>query len=58
MIKEIFSAVSLREVIRQNSKRTFFAEMPDEGVVMDMDTVEDYERITGKAGKKLHAGIF
>lgn len=58
VIKEIFSAVSLREVIRQNSGKTFFAEMPDEGVVMDMDTTEDYEKIIDKLGKKLHTVFF
>ncbi|MBI5640879.1 MAG: nucleotidyltransferase family protein [Nitrospirae bacterium] len=48
MIKEIYSAITLRELISSNPDQTLFADVADEGVILDMDTEEDYRIIVEK----------
>ncbi len=50
VIHEIYTSANLREIIRKDPKRVKLVEVSDEGVVMDMDTREDYLAIVGKMG--------
>lgn len=45
LIREIFSAPSMREIISRNAERVLQVDVPDEGVVLDMDTDDDYRRV-------------
>jgi CTP:molybdopterin cytidylyltransferase MocA len=45
IIAEIFLKNSLREVIDGNAGKICYLDVKDEGVLLDMDTTEDYERI-------------
>jgi CTP:molybdopterin cytidylyltransferase MocA len=44
-IEDIFSVETLRDVIASRSGRVRTVDVDDEGVVLDLDTTEDYERI-------------
>lgn len=46
---EIFMDLTLRDIIRKNPDRIRLVEVPDEGVVIDIDTMEDYRKICGRA---------
>jgi CTP:molybdopterin cytidylyltransferase MocA len=48
VIEEVFSGDNLRDVIRRDFGRIRIIEVGDEGVVLDMDTREDYENIVQK----------
>jgi molybdenum cofactor cytidylyltransferase len=50
ILKEIFSGVTLRDIVRRDQERVRVIEVPDEGVVLDMDTREDYEQVLKRAG--------
>jgi molybdenum cofactor cytidylyltransferase len=50
ILKEIFSDVTLRDIVRRDQGRVLVIEVPDEGVVLDMDTREDYEQVLKRAG--------
>ena len=50
VIHEIFTSANLREIIRKDPRRVKLVEVRDEGVIMDMDTKEDYLAIIGKMG--------
>jgi CTP:molybdopterin cytidylyltransferase MocA len=45
IIKEIFLKNSLREVIDDNEGKIRYLDVKDEGVLLDMDTTEDYAQI-------------
>ncbi len=45
LLDEIFSGGTLRNIIDRHSQRVRMIEVPDEGVILDMDTREDYENI-------------
>jgi molybdenum cofactor cytidylyltransferase len=45
IIKEIFLKNSLREVVDDNEGKIRYLDVKDEGVLLDMDTTEDYERV-------------
>jgi len=45
VIEEVFSGGNLRDVIRKDPARVRIIDVGDEGVVLDMDTREDYEKI-------------
>lgn len=45
----LFKGLSLRDIILEHPKFIRTVEVPDEGVVIDIDTMEDYRRICGKA---------
>ncbi len=47
-IQEIFAGANLREIIKSDPDRVKLVEVHDEGVIMDMDTREDYLRIMRK----------
>lgn len=44
-IQEVFNGITLRDVISRHAGRVHAEDVTDEGVVLDMDTPEDYERI-------------
>jgi len=48
VIGEIFSGVDLREILRKDPDRVKYVAVADEGVILDMDTAEDYQRIYEK----------
>jgi molybdenum cofactor cytidylyltransferase len=48
VIHEIFTSANLREIIRKDPGRVKLIEVRDEGVIIDMDTKEDYLAIIGK----------
>jgi len=43
--REVFSGLTLRDVLAKHADRITAADVDDEGVVLDMDTKEDYERM-------------
>jgi molybdenum cofactor cytidylyltransferase len=45
LIQGIASAGSLRDIISGNPGLVLFFDVPDEGVLLDMDTEEDYRRL-------------
>jgi CTP:molybdopterin cytidylyltransferase MocA len=46
VVEEIFSSgLTLRDLIKGKPDRMKLLEVPDEGVLMDLDTMEDYQRI-------------
>jgi CTP:molybdopterin cytidylyltransferase MocA len=47
---EVFNGLNLRDIINRDSSRIRFLNVDDEGVVLDMDTKEDYEKILKKIG--------
>ncbi len=50
VIREIYSGLNLREIIDMYNERVRLLHVSDEGVILDMDTVEDYKMISEKAG--------
>ena len=50
VIDEVFVRLNLRDIINRDSSRIRFLDVDDEGVILDMDTKEDYERILKKIG--------
>jgi CTP:molybdopterin cytidylyltransferase MocA len=47
-IEEVFSGENLRDVIGRDAGRVRIIDVGDEGVVLDMDTREDYDNIVQK----------
>jgi len=47
-VQEIASGAVLRDVIRKDASRLSLLDVADEGVLLDMDTDDDYRRILGK----------
>lgn len=45
VLKEIFTAETLRDIVRKDPARVMTMSVEDEGVILDMDTPEDYERM-------------
>jgi molybdenum cofactor cytidylyltransferase len=50
LLDEIFSGGTLRNIIDRHSRKVRIIEVPDEGVILDMDTREDYENIVKRSG--------
>src|SRR5208283_651688 len=48
LIAEIFSSATLRDIVNKYPERTQLVEVRDEGVITDIDTIEDYERAVRK----------
>jgi molybdenum cofactor cytidylyltransferase len=44
-LREIFFGGNLRDIVRQDPARVRLVDVPDEGVVLDLDTPEDYRAI-------------
>jgi molybdenum cofactor cytidylyltransferase len=56
IINEIFTKTSLRDIVRQDPERLLVVDVPDEGVILDMDTEQDYQKVVelfqARAGEK------
>ena len=50
---EIFHGVNLREIVNKDTSRIDFVEVHDEGIILDMDTPEDYGTITRHIEKNI-----
>ena len=48
IIDEIFSSLTLRDIVRKDPARVRIVPVSDEGVILDMDTPEDYHAILKK----------
>jgi CTP:molybdopterin cytidylyltransferase MocA len=48
VISDIFFQPTLRDLIREEGDRVLVVDVPDEGVVLDMDTKEDYRAIADR----------
>jgi molybdenum cofactor cytidylyltransferase len=49
VIAEMAEGIALRDVIRKYPERVRLIDVADEGVVLDMDTMEDYKKISGRS---------
>lgn len=45
LLKDLFAGLNLREIINKNSQQIQHLNVPDEGVVFDIDTLDDYQEI-------------
>jgi len=45
LAEEIYSGLTLRDILKRGPNRVKCIHVADEGVVLDMDTIEDYEQI-------------
>ncbi len=50
IIQEIFSGQNLRDLISGHAAHVHYVDVDDEGVVLDMDTEEDYEKVRRRSG--------
>ncbi len=58
ILEELFEAPTLRHLVRRDRQRIRLIEVPDPGVVLDMDTPEDYRRLLELwAGKSAASSI-
>ncbi len=48
--RELFRGGTLRDIVQRDPDRVILMETEDEGVLLDMDTPEDYERLKSKIG--------
>lgn len=44
-LAEIFAGATLRDIIRREARNILPVEVPDEGVLTDIDTIEDYRKL-------------
>jgi len=44
-INELFEGITLRDIIKRDEARVRFIPVPDNGVLLDVDTEEDYDKI-------------
>lgn len=49
---EVFQGFTLREIVNKDPERIKFVEVSDEGILYDMDTQEDYRKISEIMNKK------
>ncbi len=49
-VRELFLGGTLRDIVHKDAQRVMLLNTNDDGVVLDMDTPEDYERIKRKIG--------
>lgn len=45
LIDKVYSGLNLREIIKKNPERVKYLDSSDRGVVLDMDTPQDYKNI-------------
>ena len=48
MISDIFSGMTLRDIVQNNSRSVLTINVDDEGVLLDLDTEEDYRTMQNK----------
>jgi molybdenum cofactor cytidylyltransferase len=44
VIEEIFTGITLRDIVKRDPERVRMVSVMDEGVIIDIDSMEDYER--------------
>lgn len=52
ILQEIRELPTLRDIVRRDAGRVLEAAVPDEGVVLDMDTEQDYRAIIGRFAER------
>jgi len=52
VIEEIFDEYTLRDIVTKDPNRIRLVDVQDEGVILDIDTREDYEKILKKIGTR------
>lgn len=52
ILNEIFVVDTLRDIVRKDQGRVRVVDVADEGVILDMDTPEDYEQVLKRAGAR------
>lgn len=52
IISEVFVGLNLRDIINRDSDRIKLLDVDDEGVILDMDTKDDYDEILKKIGAR------
>lgn len=55
MINELSGGITLRDVINRKPDRTLFVPVPDRGILVDVDTEEDYRELVSR--KESSGGI-
>ncbi len=50
LLEDIFTGGILRDIIKKYSERVSLVPVADEGVILDVDTMEDYRKILMKIG--------
>jgi molybdenum cofactor cytidylyltransferase len=53
VIDEIFKGGTLRDVVNRDSERIRMIKVTDEGVIIDIDTMEDYKRAVERVATRL-----
>lgn len=48
MIREVLTGHTLREITSRHQEKVRYLELQDEGVILDLDTVEDYKKLSEK----------
>lgn len=56
VIEEIFGGVTLRDIVKKDPARIRMVGVKDEGVIIDIDTIEDYERAVIKYAARRNRG--
>ena len=56
VINDIFFTATLRDLVREDNNRVSMIDVPDEGVVLDMDTRDDYRSILERYALQAGAG--
>ncbi len=50
ILSELFVVDTLRDIVQRDCARVRVIDVPDQGVILDMDTPEDYEKMLRRAG--------
>jgi len=48
LIREVLTGHTLREITSRHQEKARYLEVQDEGVILDLDTVEDYKKLSEK----------
>lgn len=49
LLEEIYAGLTMRDIIQRNDDRVMHLALDDEGILLDMDTVQDYARLCARA---------
>jgi CTP:molybdopterin cytidylyltransferase MocA len=56
LVREVFRGLTLRDVVSGHRDKIQYIDVQDEGVILDMDTEEDYRRIMAVLAAQSEAG--
>jgi len=48
LVREVLTGHTLREIISRHPEKARYLEVQDEGVILDLDTMEDYKKLSEK----------